>query len=838
VLLLASASGRAHAEELPAVETREVTPPRLSSDPGVSYPEQALREHAAQPVTVELVLEVSASGRVSDAKVSSPERARFDELALAAARRLVFEPARRDGRPVAARIRFRYVFTPPPARLSGRVLSAASERPIAGANVTVRDAAQGEHRAQTDSDGRWKVPELPPGPVEIAFAAPGRRPERATEVLERGQETSVLVRLEPDAAAPIAGQPAITEVVVTGERPPREVTKRTLGRDEIAHSAGTQGDALLSLQNLPGIARPPPFSGQLAVRGSAPDDTGIFIQGTEVPLAYHFGGLSSVVPTELLEKIDFYPGNYSARYGRFMGGIVDVGLRAPQSDRYHLLVENSVLGLRGLVEGPIARGWSFYLGGQRSWLDLVFTPILKASGDKEVALPHWADYQAALHKDFSAGTSLTLSFFGSDDGFDIVSPIAASSDPTLGGALGYHTSFWRTQARFDAHPAEGTQLHLTAAFGEDSISASLGTTLLVARLHPLSGRAELTQTFARGVVGDVGFDVQYEPYEFALQLPAPTRAGIPPGGPGQPPLRSTGSDSLFLPAAYAELELEPWRGARVVPGLRLDYDGTTRHADLSPRLNLRQDLTAGFPRTILKGGVGYFMQPPSPLDTDAHFGQAGLSSNRSLQTDFGIEQEFSRQLELSLDVFYKRLDRLVVAEAGNAGSGAAYGVEWLLRYKADRHFFGWVSYTLSRSERRDLASEPLRPFEFDQTHVLTLLGNYKLGKGWQLGGRFRLGSGDRYTSTSPGAYDASMGSQLGVAAFPPYDQRLPVFHQLDLRLERLRVYRYCRVTWFLDVQNVYFRNNPLGVTYNYNYTQKAYVNGLPILPIAGVRAEF
>ena len=126
-----------------------------------------------------------------------------------------------------------------------------------------------------------------------------------------------------------------------GDRPPREVTRRTIGREEMAQSAGTYGDALLSLQNLPGVARPPPFSGALVVRGSAPQDTNVYIDGTNVPLAYHFGGLSSVVPTELLDRIDFYPGNYSAQYGRGMGGVVDVGLRDPSKDHYHGLVRRT-----------------------------------------------------------------------------------------------------------------------------------------------------------------------------------------------------------------------------------------------------------------------------------------------------------------------------------------------------------------------------------------------------------------------------------------------------------------------------------------------------------------
>ena len=46
---------------------------------------------------------------------------------------------------------------------------------------------------------------------------------------------------------------------------------------------------------------------------------------------------------------------------------------------------------------------------------------------------------------------------------------------------------------------------------------------------------------------------------------------------------------------------------------------------------------------------------------------------------------------------------------------------------ADDRFFGWVAYTLSRSERRSVNGEGLALFQYDQPHILTALGSYKLG---------------------------------------------------------------------------------------------------------------
>src|SRR5688572_31642293 len=109
------------------------------------------------------------------------------------------------------------------------------------------------------------------------------------------------------------------------------------------------------------------LAGLLIVRGSAPDGTGYYIDGGDVPLIYHFGGLSSVVPTELLDRIDFYPGNFSARYGRVMGGIVDVALLSPdikcyddsgkvldETGCYHGLIQVDLIDARLMMQGPIA----------------------------------------------------------------------------------------------------------------------------------------------------------------------------------------------------------------------------------------------------------------------------------------------------------------------------------------------------------------------------------------------------------------------------------------------------------------------------------------------------
>ena len=73
--------------------------------------------------------------------------------------------------------------------------------------------------------------------------------------------------------------------------------------------------------------------------------------------------------------------------------------------------------------------------------------------------------------------------------------------------------------------------------------------------------------------------------------------------------------------------------------------------------------------------------------------------------------------------------RAQLRRAGAAAPGAVKG------------FFGWITYSLIRSERRDHPGSDWRLFDYDQTHVLAVLASYELGHGLEVGARFRYTTG-------------------------------------------------------------------------------------------------
>jgi len=173
----------------------------------------------------------------------------------------------------------------------------------------------------------------------------------------------------------------------------------------------------------------------------------------------------------------------------------------------------------------------------------------------------------------------------------------------------------------------------------------------------------------------------------------------------------------------------------------------------------------------------------------------------------------------------------------NQGRGRVYGLELLVRARFGDRFFGWIAYTYQRSLRTDHPGDAERRFSFDQPHLLTVLGTYKLDPRWTFGARFRLVSGNPYTPVRDSVYDA--GSDVFVPVYGPSNSgRLGTFHALDLRADRTWTFERWRFSVYLDVQNAYNRGNPEGWQYRYDFRQQTPLTGLPILPIFGLKGEW
>ena len=139
--------------------------------------------------------------------------------------------------------------------------------------------------------------------------------------------------------------------------------------------------------------------------------------------------------------------------------------------------------------------------------------------------------------------------------------------------------------------------------------------------------------------------------------------------------------------------------------------------------------------------------------------------------------------------------------------------------------------------RLDSGETEERLFTWDQTHILNVVAGYALPKNWQISTRFRLSTGRPRTPIVGAVYDASR-DEYRPTYGEVFSARNATFHQLDLRVDKRWVYDSWMLTAYLDIQNVYNRTNPEGVQYNYNFRESQPQQGLPLLPIIGLRGEF
>jgi hypothetical protein len=641
------------------------------------------------------------------------------------------------------------------------------------------------------------------------------------------------------------------DVHVKGERHTASPTKHTLDRREIETIPGTFGDAIRAVESLPGAARAPAFSGLLILRGSAPRDSQVFLDGMNVPLAYHFGGLTAIVPTELLERVDLYPGNYDVEYGRGMGGIVDIGLRSPAKDAPHAVLKADMLDYRALVETPLGKHARILVAGRRSWFDAWFPAVATALNVGATAAPVYHDAEMIFEQDIGSRTTFTATGLTSADRVSLTVPPAAA-DASFSGNIDNRTDFHRAQLRIETKTKNGTRLSAQSSFGYDHFDIAIGKLVKgESEAFRVGTRARLDTPLARDLRLRAGADVDAGEFDFNLTFPPIPVADEPDIGPlfGKRKLSEAAKVPYAFPAGWVALEGNWERRVRSQVGVRVEGFTDVKGVAFEPRMNVRWTIDpAATRKSILKAAFGLYAQPPQIFEYDRVFGTPGIRFNQAVQFSAGLEQEIFRGVTLSVEPFMKRLFDLVSRRidpsqdsgfrGGNEGSGFVYGAEVLFKMQPTERFMGWIAYTLSRSERRALPELPLRVFEFDQTHILSAVGSMRLGAGWELGARVRLISGNPYTPTVGSAFDADAGAYAGLEQQPVFSSRLPPFFSLDVRIEKMfKIGKSVTVRTYLDIVNATNRANLEGTTTNFDFTQTSYVGGLPFLPNLGVRGE-
>jgi hypothetical protein len=717
-----------------------------------------------------------------------------------------------------------------------------------GAGIPAASVVAGGGEAITDGEGAFELVALPDGRLDVLVTAPGYVP-----VLDE-RRAGEPWRFELEADPTVLGGEVIA---VSGARPPATgPVTYDLDADDVRSLPGAGNDALKALQSLPGVARIPFGLGGLGLRGAAPRDSAVFLDGIEVPILYHFGGLTSFYPSGLLGSMEIAPSGFSARYGRAQGGLVELASRPARLDRWRVAGEVSLVDAQVRADGPGPRGGGWSFGLRRSYIDAIL-----AAADVGLTLsPRYWDAQLRWESASTIGRGRwTALAFASSDALDLLS---TTDDPTApDDRLAYLSRFVRAGVRYERQLGK-TRIDVTGSAGIDDVQLSYNDEGVVRRSLPLGLRTTVTRAIGSGQIA-AGLDLQLSRAWFALSGDAPARPGMATSSPAG--LRD---GVLWSDDAAVWIEaLHPIAGRAITlrPGLRVERYGLTDEWAIDPRLAVLHELGD---RVTISESVGLYHQPVSPVDLDPALGGQDLRASAAVQAAVGATVRIGAGIEAGATAFGQSMRDLaadavtgatpitaggsrqsggvgaIVTELSadqfgtysykrSIGRGRAWGTELLLR-KRDGAWSGWLAYTYARSLRR---GDPAReasylPYVLDQPHVLTAVGSLPLGA-WRIGARLRFASGNPYTPVAGAYFDAD------AQAYQPRDgavlsARLPAFFQLDLRIDRAWRRAWGELRVFLDVQNVSNRANPEGVTYNFDYSEPAYTRGLPVFPSIGV----
>jgi TonB family protein len=877
------ATPRWAAAEEPAASAAEpgpvvTKPPKLVKFVPAIYPKD--RHDAGITASVLLSIEIGDDGQVGNVEVVKGAAPDFDAAAVAAAKQFVFEPAEIDNQPAPVKITYKYDFTiveelvkaGPQINFDGVVLERFKKRPMPRVVVTITDLGP-DVKAITDEDGHFAFTDVPVGKHKVELAHPKLVTVVTEEEIAVGKRRTVKYLVEEREEG------VDEEVVVRAPRIKKEAVETRIRTEEARRVPGTQGDTLKVVQNLPGVGRSAFGSGQLIVWGSAPRETVVNVDGVEVPALYHVGGLRSTINADLVRSIDLSPGSYGAEYGRGLGGLVRIELAPLNKEGVHGYVAADVIDTSAMISMALTPRLRLAVAGRISYLDRVLQGVTSKDVGDFVPIPRYDDYQARATLALRRDEELSATFLASDDHLRRSIPEA---DPSRTRAQDSDSSYKRLIVRYTRLLPDGSSVTVTPSIGYDS---SVSNQAFGLDAKPVSVDVKSWQYALRGAyrrkVGasatlSLGLDVQARVTSASRSGSAnlPAREGdIVVFGQFPPSERATDQWNVTLidTAPFATAELT-WGRFTLLPGLRFEptliegdplrprsmieaprgYERLDLPANPGPLDVLRwapnPRLTASFRATrrlTFTAGGGVYGQPPDVEDMSPVFGNPTVTVSRALHVSGGGAFKLRPTLTLEIVGFYKRLTDLVSRSSlpsppiarslTQDGIGRSYGGQLLLRQELAKGFFGWVTYSLIRSERRDHPTDDWRLFDYDQTHVLAVLASYQFGHGWEGGARFR------YTTGAPRT--PVVGSYLaGANYYPEFGEhnsiRLPAFYQIDARLERAWTLRRTKLNVFIDVQNVTNRKNPEEIIYNPQFTVKGYITGLPTLAILGARLEF
>jgi hypothetical protein len=719
--------------------------------------------------------------------------------------------------------------------------------------------ADGGLLAESDADGHFTAT-LPPGVHTLTVRASGHVSLLVTESVKSAGRVEVRYRLERLEMG--------WETVVRARRD-EGPARVELSRIELQEIAGTQGDPFRVTMLLPGVSAIASGLSYPVVRGSQPAATGFFLDGVRIPQLYHLLAGPAVVHPDFIERVDFFPGVLPSRYGRLLGGVIDGRLAKPPT-QLKVTVSIDLLNAGAFVAMPLTENLNVTLAGRVSYAGPIAAAVAKAIFLSTPDLPRatpvvgFGDYQGRLEWTTPGGKVRVLALGVMDeagtkeDGPGTLTALLTSSFHRLDVA-------WR-------QPVSGGQLELGVLLGTERLGllgeregATFGQFLMSRQAAQL--RARWQGALSESVQLEFGVEGERQVTAFDID---------------RNPSATTGAAASFrepatsgaLVGAFAEVSWKTgrWSGQA---GFRFDgyfLDGGPSRFAPEPRAVVRYTLSESLG---LRAGAAMVHQAPTVLLNLPVTDLAGLRDGlqQAAKVEAGLDAQLPFDLEASGSVYWNQVTRPIEYSledlinnrtrlgATHADQGRGYGLELMLRRRPQGRWFGWVAYTLQRSERYRTvygfddsgdvtgAKQAWVPFEFDQAHVFHVTGGVVLPFAIHVSLGFHLNTG-RPESGIISSRAMRPGLEAG-SLLPTWvpeslsnEPRLPAFARLDARISKTWTFERFTLEGFLDVFNASATQEVLGYSYLVVPQGKTRVLqrqafSLPIiLPFLGVKGRY
>lgn len=880
-------------DSLPPLEKE----PQLVEFVKADYPADLVRKGVSGSVILELL--VSDSGRVDSASIVQGIDPLLDSAAMAAARKFVFTPAVAQGKPVAVIIQYAYNFTIDEVlektekyiNFKGTLLERGTRAPVTDALIIVEfpdttadttltvpwsaylakiGSFPGQHTeagsvvAVTDSTGSFAFTSLPACSISVRIKRIGYEPFTDRETLRRAEETTVLYRINRVSYDEY-------QTVVYGQAEKKEVAKRTLTLAEVRKIPGLGGDAVKVVQSLPGVARPTFGSGQIIVRGAPTSNSKFFLDGIEIPTLYHYG-LKSTYNSDALLAVDFYPGGFNTRYGGATAGVIEIKPRSAKTDRVHGYADMNFFDASFLAEGPVSKKVSVLASARRSYIgDLLGFAIDNKLLDLPITTqPFYWDYILRTDVSITKNQHASLTFFGSKDAMTIIVPDMMRGSTIVDNLINqvdYQNEFHMAIGAWDwiINDKIKNELRYSAIYKKSHVSIfGMQKQDMDSWGHYV--RNELSWTRSKKLTLRLGTDVNYTP-GLHLLLYVPSNNIITK--------TEVNNWTFGVIGAYSNLDWHPIENLLIMPGLRFDYYpelnydgsilpeftdyGTDLHKGVSgepsARLTLRYTVVKD---QIIKGAVGNYNQTPKPFGQAimSTYGDPNMPATKAVQYVLGHEWKVTDLISTDVQFYFNNQwniprfqgrdeiatnGRLMVGDQ----KGRMYGMELMLRHDQGKRFFGWLAYSLSRSERYNRVEKKYSLYEKDQTHNLIAVASWKLPRNYDAGVRVQYATGDPNTPVIGSKYiepDHYYQAIYGAVN----SERLPPAFQVDVRIDKKFVFDKWMLSLYFDLLDLsYFvYKSPQIFVPNYdpyNYkTQSAdrYTIDQFFYPSLGLKVEF